>query len=213
MTRFSIYKQAREKGLSHAAAIHEARRTTLDYSRVGGHPAIRYLGMVIPFFNASIQGGDKLVMELKGPNRKKVWMRLGILTTVSILFYLLASNDDRYKELEPWEKNYFWHIPLGPNQPILRIPKPFESGVLFGSIPVAMIEWALGRDDGRGVREALHAAWQAATPEFVPTLIRPIVEFQANYDFFRGKFIEDPGLKRLPVGMRAKPWTTETAKA
>lgn len=213
MTRFSIYKQAREKGLSHAAAIHEARRTTLDYSRVGGHPAIRYLGMIIPFFNASIQGGDKLVMELKGPNRKKVLMRVGILTTVSILFYLLASNDDRYKELEPWEKNYFWHIPLGPNQPMLRIPKPFETGILFGSMPVAMIEWALGRDDGRGVREALHAAWQAATPEIVPTIARPIVEFQANYDFFRGKSIEDPATKRLPVGMRAKPWTTETAKA
>jgi len=178
MTRFSIYKQARQKGLTHAEAIHEARRTTLDFSRVGGNPAVRYLGMLIPFFNASIQGVDKLVTELKGPNRKKVWFRLSLLATASILLYLLASRDKRYKELEPWERNYFWHIPLGPDQPILRIPKPFEAGIMFGSVPVAMLDWALGRSEGKGVKQALEAAWQAAMPEIVPTLARPIVEFQ-----------------------------------
>ena len=213
LTRFSIYKQAREKGLTHAEAIHESRRTTLDYSRVGGHPAVRYLGMLIPFFNSAIQGMDKVVTELKGPNRKKVWFRLGILATVSILLYLLASRDKRYKELEPWERNYFWHIPLGPDQPIIRIPKPFEAGIMFGSVPVAMLEWALGRSEGKGVKQALEAAWQAATPEIVPTLVRPIVEFQANYDFFRGRAIEDAALKKLPVSLRAKPWTTELARA
>jgi proteasome lid subunit RPN8/RPN11 len=213
MTRFSVYKQARQKGLTHAEAIHEARRTTLDFSRVGGNPAVRYLGMLIPFFNASIQGVDKLVSELKGPNRQKVWFRLSLLATASILLYLLASRDKRYKELEPWERNYFWHIPLGPDQPIIRIPKPFEAGVMFGSVPVAMLDWALGRSEGKGVKQALEAAWQAAMPEILPTLVRPIVEFQANYDFFRGRAIEDEALKRLPVQLRAKPWTTETAKS
>lgn len=52
MTRFSIYQQAIAKGLSPAEAIHEMRRTTLDFRRFGGHPVIRYLNMIIPFFNA-----------------------------------------------------------------------------------------------------------------------------------------------------------------
>ena len=212
LTRFSIYKQAREKGLTHAEAVHEARRTTLDFARSGGHPTVRYLNMIIPFWNASIQGMDKLVTELTGPNKKAVYRRLGMLAGVSILIWLYAHQDDRYKELEDWEKNYFWHLPLGPNVPMLRIPKPFEAGVLFGSTFERLMEWARGENKG-GVQSALKAAWEAATPEVIPTIARPYVENWSNYDFFRGRAIEDAALQRLPVQLRAKPWTTATAKA
>ncbi|MBM4273675.1 MAG: hypothetical protein FJ134_04315 [Deltaproteobacteria bacterium] len=212
LTRFSIYKQAREKGLTHAEAVHEARRTTLDYARVGGHPAVRYLNMIIPFWNASIQGMDKLLTELAGPNKKAVYRRLGMLAGVSVLIWLYAHRDDRYKELEDWEKNYFWHLPLGPQAPMLRIPKPFEAGILFGSTFERLMEWGRG-ENIKGLQSALHAAWEAATPEVIPTLARPYVEGKANYDFFRGRAIEDAALQRLPVQLRAKPWTTATAKA
>lgn len=212
LTRFSIYKQAREKGLSHAEAVHEARRTTLDYARVGGHPTVRYLNMIIPFWNASIQGMDKLVTELTGPNKKAVYRRLGVLAGVSILIWLYAHRDDRYKELEDWEKNYFWHLPLGPKAPMIRIPKPFEAGILFGSTFERLMEWGRG-ENIKGLQSALHAAWEAATPEVIPTIARPYVEGKANYDFFRGRAIEDAALQKLPVQLRAKPWTTATAKA
>ncbi|MDI6854804.1 MAG: strawberry notch family protein [Deltaproteobacteria bacterium] len=212
LTRFSIYKQAREKGLSHAEAIHEARRTTLDFSRAGGHPTVRYLNMLIPFWNAAVQGMDKLATELTGPNRKAVARRLAVLAGISVLAYLFARTDDRYKELEDWERNYFWHLPLGPGAPLLRIPKPFEAGILFGSVAERLAE-ALVTKDVKGVKSALGAAWDAATPEVIPTIARPYVEGLANYDFFRGRPIEDAGLQRLPRGLRAKPWTSETAKA
>lgn len=212
LTRFSIYKQAREKGLSHAEAIHEARRTTLDFSRAGGHPTVRYLNVTIPFWNASVQGMDKLATELTGPNRKAVARRLAMLAGVSVLIYLLARDDDRYKELEDWERNYFWHLPLGKNAPLLRIPKPFEAGILFGSVAERLVEAMLTKDP-KGVKSAMAAAWDAATPEIIPTIARPYIEAKANYDFFRGRPIEDISLQRLPAGLRAKPWTTETAKA
>jgi hypothetical protein len=211
LTRFSIYKQAREKGLTHAEAVHEARRTTLDFARSGGHPTVRYLNMIIPFWNASIQGMDKLVSELTGPNKKAVYRRLGMLAGASILIWLFAHQDDRYKELEDWEKNYFWHLPLGPNVPMLRIPKPFEAGILFGSTFERFMEWLRG-ENPKGIQSALKAAWDAATPEVIPTIARPYVEGKANYDFFRGRPIEDAALQRLPVELRAKPWTTGTAR-
>jgi hypothetical protein len=213
MTRFSIYKQAREKGLSHAEAIHEARRTTLDFARHGGHPVIRYLNMIIPFWNASIQGADKLITELSGPNKWAVMRRMSLLTTASILLWTLAHQDDRYKELEDWEKNYFWHIPLGgKNSPMVRLPKPFEAGILFGSIPERMLDWAVDKNIN-GVKAALGAAWQTLTPEFIPAIVRPIVEGGANYNWFTGRPIEDASLQNLPAELRAKPWTSELAKA
>jgi hypothetical protein len=212
LTRFSIYKQAREKGLTHAEAIHEARRTTLDFARSGGHPTVRYLNMIIPFWNASIQGMDKLISELTGPNKKAVYRRLGMLAGASILIWLFAHQDDRYKELEDWEKNYFWHLPLSPDVPMLRIPKPFEAGILFGSTFERFMEWARG-ENPKGIRSALKAAWDAATPEVIPAIARPYVEGKTNYDFFRGRAIEDAALQRLPVQLRTKPWTTATARA
>jgi hypothetical protein len=213
MTRFSIYKQAREKGLSHAEAIHEARRTTLDFARHGGHPIVRYLNMIVPFWNASIQGADKLITELSGPNKWAVMRRMSLLTTASILLWTLAHQDDRYKELEDWEKNYFWHIPLGgKNSPMVRLPKPFEAGILFGSIPERMLDWAVDKNIN-GVKAALGAAWQALTPDFIPAIVRPIVEGGANYNWFTGRPIEDASLQNLPAELRAKPWTSELAKA
>jgi len=213
MTRFAIYKQAREKGLSHADAIHEARRTTLDFARSGAHPVARYLNMIIPFWNASIQGADKLITELAGPNKWAVMRRMSVLTTASILLWTLAHQDDRYKELEDWEKNYFWHIPLGGKKgPMIRLPKPFEAGILFGSIPERMLEWAVDKNVN-GVKAALGAAWQALTPEIIPAIVRPIVEGSANYSWFTGRPIEDASLLNLPAELRAKPWTSELAKA
>jgi hypothetical protein len=135
-----------------------------------------------------------------------------MLAGVSILIWLYAHRDDRYKELEDWEKNYFWHLPLGPQAPMIRIPKPFEAGILFGSTFERLMEWGRG-ENIKGLQSALHAAWEAATPEVIPTIARPYVEGKANYDFFRARPIEDAALQKLPVQLRAKPWTTATAKA
>jgi predicted RNA methylase len=210
MTRFSIYKQAIEKGLTPAEAIHEMRRTTLDFRRFGGHPVVRYLNMIIPFFNAGIQGTDKLLSELAGPNKWAVMRRLALLAAGSVGLWMLAHNDDRYKELENWERNYFWHIPAGDQ--MLRIPKPFEAGILFGSVPERILDALVDKNVG-GMQSALGASWKAMTPDFIPAFARPIVEGYANYNWFLDRPIEDVSIQKLPVELRSKPWTTELAKA
>jgi len=55
------------------------------------------------------------------------------------------------------------------------------------------MEWGRGENKG-GVQSALKAAWEAATPEVIPTIARPYVENWSNYDFFRGRAIEDAGI-------------------
>lgn len=212
MTRFSIYKQALEKGLTHAEAINEMRRTTLDFRRTGGHPVVRYLNMIIPFFNANIQGADKLFSELAGPNKYAVMRRLALLTAGSIGLWGLAHQDDRYKELENWERNYFWHIPLGENGPMIRLPKPFEAGILFGSVPERILDQLVDKNVG-GIKSALKTAFDALTPEFIPAFARGLIEGRSNYNWFLERPIEDASLRDLPVELRSKPWTSELAKA
>jgi hypothetical protein len=212
ITRLSIYIQGREKGLSHAEAIHEMRRTTLDFNRAGAHPVVRWLNMIIPFWNASVQGIDKLITDTtQAEHKNKVWKRIGMLATASMLAYMWASGDDRYKELADWERNYFWHIPLGPGHPILRIPKPFEAGILFGTVPERLLDGYI-TGEWKGVKSALKAAGETMTPEMFPTVFRPLIEGWSNYSFFQGKPIEDLSMQQLPYQLRVKPWTSETAK-
>jgi hypothetical protein len=168
--------------------------------------------MIVPFFNASIQGADKLLSELAGPNKHAVMRRLAMMTAGSIGLWLLAHNDDRYKELENWERNYFWHIPLGKDGPMIRLPKPFEAGILFGSVPERILDQLVDKNVG-GVKSAMGAAWKALTPDFIPAFARGLIEGGTNYNWFLDRPIEDQSLQALPVEMRSKPWTTELAKA
>jgi len=169
--------------------------------------------MIIPFWNANVQGIDKLVTELRGPNKAKVWRRLGTLTAASIGLALLFHDDDRLKELEDWEKNYFWHLPLGKDGPMIRLPKPFEVGLLFGSVPERLFEYAFAGGKMKSVQSALKAAYEATTPEIMPAIMRPIWEARANWNYFMGRPIEDASLQALPVELRVKPWTPELARA
>ncbi len=220
LTRMSIYRQARENGASHAQAIVAARRTTLDYARIGNHPVVRILNMVIPFWNATIQGMDKLSGEIaktlsSDPATKaqgmRVMRRLGMLTLFSMLAWGYASGDDRYKELEDWERIYFWHIPLWHKGPMLRIPKPFEAGIFFGSVPERLAEWTMGKET-KGLKKTLMAGAEALVPEMIPTFMRPIIESWTNYNFFMKRPIEDIGLQNLPYQLRTKPWTSQAAR-
>jgi|GEM_PF-2784483 len=216
VTRFSLYRQAIDRGASHVEAIHEARRTTLDFNRHGAAQAARMMGMIIPFFNPSLQGVDKVFHELvspKNPRRGAAWFRVMThITLPSIVLWLLFHRDKRIQELEDYEKNYFWHIPLGSDGPILRIPKPFEVGILFGSMPQKIFDAAVDKD-ADGIKTALGAALDALTPSPMPTLMRLFVESRSNYNFFTERRIEDQAQQQLPPELRGKPWTMELSKA
>jgi len=213
-TRFSVYRQSLDAGASHAAAIHEARTVTLDSHRFGANPYVRTLNMIIPFFNASLQGVDKLGSELLGGDKARAMqvarkILLGI-TLPSILLWAATGDDDRIKKLESWERNLFWHIPI-PGGPILRFPKPFEVGIMFGSIPERLLDYAKNQDS-TGLKKALEQAFDSLTPSPWPTIVRPFMEQYSNYNFFMGRPIEDAAMKNLPVELRSKPWTSEAAK-
>ena len=214
VTRYSVYRQAMDKGASHAEAIHEARTVTIDFARHGAHPIARALAMMVPFYGASVQGIDRVAQAMADPEQRPVVMRrlaIGI-TLPSILLFLLFHDDKRLKELELWEKNYFWHIPLGKDGPIIRLPKPFELGIAFGSTIERALGWAVDNDK-EGIKGVLAALMDAATPNLMPTIARPFVEGASNWNFFMGRPIEDASLANLPKELRAKPWTMETTKA
>ncbi|MCQ4052373.1 LPD38 domain-containing protein [Aeromonas sp. SG16] len=187
--REAVYDAAIKAGKSHAQAAFESK-DLMDFSMMGGARAIQAASLVLPFFNARIQGLGKLTRELRD-NPREIAKRAGMITAMSL--GLLAANwdDERYEELPDWDKDANWHFFVGDQH--WRIPKPFEIGVMFGTIPERMVR-AMGDKDtgaqfGKAVARAIGDTF-ALNP--TPQIVKPMVEAAFNYDTFRGGPIDSP---------------------
>ncbi|MBV7438805.1 LPD38 domain-containing protein [Aeromonas sp. sif2416] len=187
--REAVYDAAIKAGKSHAQAAFESK-DLMDFSMLGAARAIQGAAMILPFFNARLQGLGKLTRELRD-NPREIAKRAGMITAMSL--GLLAANwdDERYEELPDWDKDANWHFFVGDQH--FRIPKPFEIGVMFGTIPERMVR-ALGDKDtgaqfGKAVARAIGDTF-ALNP--IPQIAKPVVETTVNYDFFKGGPIDSP---------------------
>lgn len=206
-TRVGAFIKAREKGATPLEAMAESRDLTLDFSRMGSDT--RTLNQIIAFWNANVQGVDKMFRALKErPGMTLLRAGLGI-TLPSVLLALHNQGQQWYEELPAWQKDYFWCMKVGDT--ILRIPKPFELGILFGSLPERIVDFAYKRDV-QGFKDVGRAALDALTPGWMPTAALPLVESMTNYSFFRGKPLENQSVQSLPPGMRVASGTSEIAK-
>ncbi|UNU90796.1 hypothetical protein GB930_05180 [Aeromonas dhakensis] len=187
--REAVYDAAIKSGKSHAQAAFESK-DLMDFSMLGAARAIQGAAMVLPFFNARIQGLGKLTRELHD-NPREIAKRAGMITAMSLGLLAINWDDERYEELPDWDKDTNWHFFVGDQH--WRIPKPFEIGVLFGTIPERMMR-ALGDKDtgaqfGKAVARAIGDTF-ALNP--TPQIVKPVVEAVFNYDSFRGGPIDSP---------------------
>ncbi|MFM4777044.1 LPD38 domain-containing protein [Aeromonas veronii] len=187
--REAVYEAAIKAGKSHAQAAFESK-DLMDFSMLGAARAIQGAAMVLPFFNARLQGLGKLSRELRD-NPREIAKRAGIVTAMSLGLLAINWDDERYEELPDWDKDANWHFFIGEQH--WRIPKPFEIGVLFGTIPERMVR-AFGDKDtgaqfGKAVARAIGDTF-ALNP--TPQIVKPFVEVAFNYDTFRGGPIDNP---------------------
>ena len=106
--------------------------------------------------------------------------------------------------------NWFLRVP-GVDEPV-RVPIPFELGLLFKSIPEAAINVAFGDTKLESGMKAIGKQLWMSTPLSLPTAINPFVELAANYSFFSDQPIESGRERTLTSDQRFRPGTTEAAK-
>ena len=114
-------------------------------------------------------------------------------------------DDEEYKELDPKVKMTHWI--LGD----IRIPKPQEAGIMFGSGVEAMLDLAAGKDP-QAMKNWARQVIDGLLPNVLPTLILPLVEWQANYSFFRDGKLVGYREERLPDELQYKDSTSELSK-
>ncbi|MBE0435921.1 MAG: hypothetical protein IBX56_08980, partial [Methylomicrobium sp.] len=185
-SREAVYEAAIKAGKSKTQALFESK-DLMDYSMQGNFMIIQFLGDVLPFFNARLQGLYKLGRT--GVLTRHVAQRGLMVAGASIALLALNGDDERYEELEDWDKDMFWHVFLGGEH--IRIPKPFEVGLLYGSVPERMMRNLLGKDDTK--KSAQRLAWmilETFAMEPIPQAVKPLEEVIRNQDSFTNRPIE-----------------------
>ena len=203
-TRMGEYMKARQKGLSMEEAARAAREVTLDFSRSGRIG--EQVNQVVPFFNACLQGGDKMVRLFREDPWGTAMKVTGYIIFPSLLLLAMNWDKDWYKDLDPDIKNNYWC--LGRN---IRIPKPQEAGVLFGSGIEALFQQAADKDKD-AVSNFLEAFRSNMLPNVLPTLILPLIEWSANYSFYKSRPLVSNKYSRLPDELQYNDYTSELSK-
>lgn len=199
------------KPLTAREAALESRDITLDFSRRGSHT--KKANQVIAFFNATIQGADKMARAFKEDPRGMTVKTMLYITLPSILLWYMNKDDERYQELPQWEKDTFWIIPGKEN--MYRVPKPFEAGVLFGTSFERMLQYF---DDAKNNRKSVgfkgfgDRVIDSLAPSFMPTAMIPVVEAMTNYSLFRQRNIIPQSQENLPARLQYGANTSEVAK-
>lgn len=219
MNRIALYNYLIQQGVSEAEAAYQAR-DVLDFQMQGSWAPVQFFIQVVPFLNPRIQGLYKLFRAyqdspakkrkaLAGKVMKSMTLRGGMLMAATMALWALNEDDDRYQDLQEWDKDMYYHIWIGDAH--FTIPKPFEIGALFSTIPERTLNLISGHDDERVYAKAM-SRMMLDTFSFDPTpqFIKPIVEQIANKQFFTGYPIVPPGMDRSMPETQYNSYTSAT---
>ena len=214
VNRAANYVQDIERGRGRLAANFNAR-DHLDFTRQGSFVAIRFIAQVVPFFNARLQGLDKLARAARTTGQKgQFFAVVGAYSIMSVLLYLLMRDDDDYKETEDWERDTY-HLFKVPGSDILwRIPRPFEVGAIASMAERAVEQ--LVNDDVHGslfAERILHTLGETFSFNPMPQAVKPALEVAMDTNWFTGSPIEGMSLRNLSPVNRKRAWTSDTAIA
>lgn len=205
-------------------------RDLMDFARIG--TKVQAINMMSAFYNARVQGYAKIYDAFKRNPKMTAAKISAYITAPSIVLWYLNHNDERYKQLAQWEKDMFWivitpEIGIGDklyeddnDYTIYRIPKPFELGLLFGTLPERALDWAYStmQDKNDGSAEAFmkqitsfatnNTTGLIPTPDFA----KPVIEAFADKSLFTTMPIIPYGTENMLPKYQYNEYTSETAK-
>ena len=221
--RLTLYNGFIKKGLTPM----EATLATLEsqnFTKHGYSPSVRALSVMIPFFNAQIQGLNTLIRSGLGKSlfedklnvKNSLLKRGAVVAGTTLLYTALMQNNKAYKNATEDEKLNYWFIPMPGMKDVVRVPIPFESGVIFKSLPEAMYNLAATDAKSKDVLPAFAKQLVGNVPgvstAFLPQGVKPVVEALTNTDLYSLSPIESARDKTQQAGYRSHANTTEISK-
>ena len=215
-TRIEVYKKTLQETGNEAEALFRSLEV-MNFNRKGSNPIVRVATAAIPFLNARMQGLDVLYRAGFGANatknakeiQKAFFVRGMTMAALSSMYWMLTHDDDDYKKQEQEVRDNNWILPgLG-----IKIPIPFEVGVLFKVIPERILGVTFGQDTAKDFTQSM-IRQLSSTLAFnpIPQAALPVVEYMTNYSFFTGRPIVGQGMEGVAPAYQVGPGTSRLAQ-
>jgi hypothetical protein len=216
--RLAVYKVAIDQGMSKAQAASLSKNISVNFNRKGQVGA--QMNAAYAFFNAAVQGTDRLAQTLKGPKGKQI-IAGGIMIGVAQALAMMAAGLDD-GEPPDFVKEKSLIIPLG-DKKFLTIPMPLGLHVLPG---IGRISTELmlrgGKNPSKAAGDMISLIVGAFNPvgggdlvsAITPTPLDPVVDLARNKDW-TGKPIAKEDFNKnhpTPGHMRTKDTATIFSK-
>lgn len=218
-TRVVMYNNFIKQGLSEIEAT-LATLESMNFSKRGISPSLFALSTMVPFMNAQIQGLNVLYQAFTGKMpfseklkvKQKLMQRAIMMAGFTMLYASMMQDDEGYQNANDDEKygNWFFPNPFG-EEPI-KVPIPYEVGLLFKAIPEALVNTMWGDDKARDSMSAIGKMAWSSVPISGPQGIKPLLEVALNHSFFTGRAIDSDRMMQYEPGERYNERTSEIAK-
>jgi len=218
-TRVVMYNNFIKQGLSEMEAT-LATLESMNFSKRGISPSLFALSTMVPFMNAQIQGINVLYQAFTGKMpfneklkvKQKLIQRGLMMMGFTMIYAAMMQDDEAYQNANDDEKYGNWFIPNPLGEEHIKVPIPFEIGLIFKAIPEALVNTMQGDEKARDTMSAIgKMAWNSI-PISGPQGIKPLLEVSINHSFFTGRDIESARLQRYEPGERYTERTSEIAK-
>jgi len=222
-TRAQLYADAIKKGMPEMEA-ELATMEMMNFNKRGISPTVQYASRMIPFFNAQIQGLNVLYKAYKGQMpleeklkiKQKFMNRALVLAAMTLMYSAAMDDDETYRNARARDRygNFILPNPTGGEH--IKLPIPFEVGVLFKAIPEALldaIKGNFGKQEWDATKQMLVQQIPGSGSYGVPQLARPALEVMSNSNWYTGRTIESPQQQKLAPQERFGKTTSELAKS
>lgn len=186
-TKVGEFRKGLKKGYTPAEAAYQSR-DLMDFGRVGNN--IKQLNKVVAFFNANIQGKDRIARAFKKHPVRSTVRALTSITLPTIGIYLWnknQANDQQRKTLDnapQWMRDTFFLIAIPGTDVVARIPKPFDLSPIYANLPEHILRWMDNNDPQSAAEFTKGAAEDMLGVPYMLTGLTPIIENLTNYSFF-----------------------------
>jgi hypothetical protein len=218
-TRAVLYDSFRKQGMDHTDALLGAAES-MNFARRGTSSSLYMWSTLVPFFNAQLQGIDAMYRAVKGDTvyqkrldvRNTLLKRGTLMLAATLAYSALMQDDEAYKNATPEERamNWFVRVP-GLDDPV-RVPIPFEPGLIFKAIPEAIFNAATTDETAKDAMKAIGKQLWMSTPLQFPAAVNPLIELATNYSFFTDSPIESSRERSMDSEYRVREGTTEMSK-
>jgi hypothetical protein len=218
-----------------------ARDVSIDFMRRGmfAQQMNALIPFLTPGIGGITRMGEtfkKIVDDPKGFGKSFAWKATVGIVAPSVILEILNTGEEGYDQLPSWERDLFWNFAFPATDPETgeevykevtgkdgvkhkvrvndwyKIAKPFQYGILFGTLPQRVTRRIMDEEPG-AFDDFAGTAWDATALGVVPQVLLPEMERWADKRFFTGSPLLGPSMQGLVPEMQTRPWTTELAKA